>query len=237
MTQQTHHPFVARLKNALESHANARAAIPMRAYMKNKFDFLGIRAPERKALLKVFLKEQGLPAVKDIETITLELWQLPEREYQYLALGLLERTLKKLPPEGMALFEQLIITKSWWDTVDAVASHLVGGLILRYPELRDPWINKWRSADDIWLRRTTLLFQLSYKDKTDTNLLFKLIGENLGSKKFFINKAIGWALREVSKRDDLAVRGFVSATPLEPLSKREALKWLERQALREATHA
>ena len=201
----------------------------MRAYMKDKFDFLGVKAPQRKEFFKTFLKEQGMPAVEELETITLDLWRLPEREYQYVALALLDRAIKKLPPESMTLFEQLVITKSWWDTVDMIASHLVGGLILRYPELRDEWITKWRTSDDIWLRRTTLLFQLSFKDKTDADLLFALIRENLGSREFFINKAIGWTLREYSKRDETAVRKIVSFTPLEPLSEREALKWLKNQ--------
>jgi 3-methyladenine DNA glycosylase AlkD len=120
----------------------------------------------------------------------------------------------------------MIVTKSWWDTVDALAAHVVGTHFSRHPQVRAEYLSRWRHSDQIWLRRTTLLFQLRYKDRTDRDLVFALIDENLGSDEFFIQKAIGWALREYSKTDSQAVQEYVSATRLAPLSKREALKWL-----------
>ncbi|MBD0335470.1 MAG: DNA alkylation repair protein [Cyanobacteria bacterium Co-bin13] len=199
----------------------------MRRYMRDQFDFLGIKTPQRRALLKDFLARYGPPELAELEDWVLPLWALPQREYQYAALDLLERLIRRLPAEKLPLLEHLIVTKSWWDTVDMVASHLVGNLLARHPEIRDPVVERWRVSENFWLRRTTLLFQLHYKNRTDRQLLFALIQSNLESREFFIQKAIGWALREYSKHEPEAVLTFVEQTPLPALSQREALKWLK----------
>jgi 3-methyladenine DNA glycosylase AlkD len=218
--------YAEALSTLLSNHAIPTQAAPMRTYMKDQFPFFGIKSPVRASLVRTFISERGLPSIGDLEDVTMRLWDVPERECQYAALDLIERSLKRLPPESIVWIERLIVTKSWWDTVDQIASHLVGGLFRRYPEFRDPWIDRWRVAEDIWLRRTTLIFQLGYKRETNADLLFALVRENLGSREFFIQKAIGWALREYSKTDRSAVEAFVAATPITPLSRREALKWL-----------
>ena len=98
----------------------------------------------------------------------------------------------------------------------------------RHPKVRKKYLAKWRRSDNFWLRRATILFQLGYKQDTDFALLCDIIRENLNSKEFFINKAIGWALRQYTRVDPQGVRNFVATTPLHPLSAREALKWLEK---------
>lgn len=201
----------------------------MARYMRDQFPFLGIKTPQRRALLKAFMATHGQPPLDELETIVRELWQLPQREFQYSALTLLDRQVKKLPPEFYQVMEYLMVTKSWWDTVDGLAGNSVATHFVRFPLVRNECLARWRSSDNFWLRRTTLLFQLGYKNKTDQVLLFDLIRENLASKEFFIQKAIGWALREYSKTDLEAVIEFVAATPLAPLSAREALKWLRAQ--------
>jgi 3-methyladenine DNA glycosylase AlkD len=144
-------------------------------------------------------------------------------------MDLLDRMCREVTPEFVPLFEHLVTTKSWWDTVDGLASHAVGNLFQRFPEIRDEHINRWRKSDDFWLRRVTLLFQLSYKTELDEALLFSLILENKESDEFFIQKAIGWVLREYSKTNATAVTNFVNNQQLAPLSQREALKWLNRK--------
>ncbi|MDO9578604.1 MAG: DNA alkylation repair protein [Candidatus Cloacimonadales bacterium] len=201
----------------------------MSKYMKNLFPYLGTKTPVRKELFAAFIKENGLPKMVELKQITLDLWDQPEREFQYTAIGLLRKFTKKWNPDFIELFEKMIITKSWWDSVDGIAGWLVGEHFKRFPELQEKYISNWRKSDNIWLRRTCILFQLHYKEKTDVDLLFALIRENLNSKEFFINKAIGWALREYSKTDAQAVIDFVEKTDLHPLSKREALKWLDNQ--------
>ena len=139
---------------------------------------------------------------------------------------LLEKMREKLPESTIDLIEELIVTKSWWDTIDYLASHEAGYYFRRFPTTRETHLVRWRQSGNFWLRRSAILFQLKYKKETDTALLFTIIQENLGSDEFFVNKAIGWALREYSKVDKTAVTHFVQNTPLHPLSQREALKWL-----------
>lgn len=223
------HPYLIPLQALLEQNADAAKAAPMQKYMRDKFPFLGIKAPDRQALVREFLQEHGLPPLNDVEAVSRELWAMPQREYQYVAVDILQRLQKKLTAEFITLLEYLIVTKSWWDTVDLIASHNVGTLFANYPAVKEEYVAKWRVSDNMWLRRTNLLFQLKYKDDTDADLLFALINENLDSDEFFIQKAIGWALREYSKTDDTAVIHFVQTTNLAPLSQREALKWLNRK--------
>jgi 3-methyladenine DNA glycosylase AlkD len=161
-----------------------------------------------------------------------DLWSLPQREFQYIAVSLIGKFEKELPKNFMETLEYLLITKSWWDTVDTISTGVVGTHFKRYPKTKKRYLTKWRKSDNFWLRRASILFQLGYKQETDFALLCDIIRENLGSKEFFINKAIGWALRQYTRVDPQAVRKFVAETPLHPLSAREALKWLEKRKKR-----
>lgn len=195
--------------------------------MRNQFKFLGIKTPEQNALFKQFLAAYGLPELRELEPLLLTLWAWPEREFQYIGGDFLHRFRKQLTPEILPTIETLITTKSWWDTVDGLASRKVGDLFQQFPGEVGEYIHRWRHSDNSWLRRTTLLFQLSYKANTDEALLFSLIKENTSSDEFFIQKAIGWALREYSKTASMAVKQFVTEQTMASLSKREALKWLK----------
>jgi 3-methyladenine DNA glycosylase AlkD len=211
----------------LEANRNAADAEAMRAYMRNQFQFYGIKAPKRKAICKAFQKQHGLPPVENVNEIVLDLWRRPERECQYSAMWLLERMRKKLPAETIDLIETLILTKSWWDTVDFLSSHDTAFFFEKFPQTKASHLPAWRKSENFWLRRAALLFQLRAKGATDKELLFDIVRENTGSDEFFINKAIGWALRTYSQVDAPAVIEFVQSTPLHPLSEREALKWLK----------
>lgn len=217
--------YTLSLKSLFEQNAHPAQAGPMRKYMRDQFEYLGIKSPQGAALLKDFIKENGLPPLDKLDTISRELWSLPQREFQYAAMSLMGRLEKKYEPDFIRTIEYLLVTKSWWDTVDALASHAVGTQFKRFPTVKAKYIQKWRKSDNFWLRRTTLLFQLGYKKETDFDLLCKLIHENLGSDEFFINKAIGWALRQYAHTNPAPVKRFVKATKeLHPLSRREALK-------------
>ncbi len=222
------HPYVKQLKTLYEQNADPAQAPAMKKYMRDQFEYLGIKTPERAALQKEFYAERGLPEVTDLDTILRDLWSLPQREFQYTAVGLLGRLSRQLPPGFIDTIEYLITTKSWWDTVDGIAGETVGVHFKRHPAVRKKYLARWRKSEDFWLRRATILFQLDYKEETDFDLLCDLIRENLGSKEFFINKAIGWALRQYARTDPDAVKKFVKATKeLHPLSRREAMKHLE----------
>jgi len=196
----------------------------MKKYMRDQFEYLGIKSPQFKVLFKQFLSEHGLPPVTDLDQIDRELWPLPQREFQYLGVSLIGRLDNQLLPKSTKTIEYALTHKSWWDTVDSIAGGTVGTHFRRFPDVRERYLTKWRASDNFWLRRATILFQLGYKKETDFGLLCDIIRENLDSKEFFINKAIGWALRQYARTDPKAVRIFVKATPLHPLSRREAMK-------------
>jgi 3-methyladenine DNA glycosylase AlkD len=219
------HPYTLSLKSLFEQNANSAQAGPMRKYMRDQFEYLGIKTPQSAALMKEFITEHGLPPLDRLDVISRELWSLPQREFQYAAVGLMGKLENKLEPEFITTTEYLLVTKSWWDTVDALAGHAVGTQFKRSPVVKEKYLKKWRKSDNFWLRRTTLLFQLGYKEETDFDLLCEIIKENLGSDEFFINKAIGWALRQYAHTDPAPVKKFVKATKdLHSLSRREALK-------------
>ncbi|NOY37824.1 MAG: DNA alkylation repair protein [Chlorobi bacterium] len=221
--------FLQSLDQVLLSHADKEKAPQMAKYMRNLFPFLGIQSPVRKKILSDLVKDHGLPPKESLEEIVTYCWEKPEREYQMIGMGIAGKYLRQLEPGDINLFTRMITLKSWWDTVDYIAATLVGRLFSMYPEIRDKEIPVWISSGNLWLQRSTIIFQLKYKDKTNTDLLEKNILALQPGKEFFINKAVGWALREYSKTDPLWVMHFTKTQPLSPLSYREALKWINRK--------
>jgi 3-methyladenine DNA glycosylase AlkD len=207
------------------ANRDPQRAIGMAAYMKDQFSFLGIPRPERSTLQKDFIKRarrQGKVEWQDVY----RLWDLPEREFQYAALDYLVALKDKLQSADIYHLQTLIVLKSWWDTVDKLAASPVGSICLKHPEVVQNCLLPWADSDNIWLARTAILFQLKFKSKTDTDVLSSIIKPNSNSKEFFINKAIGWALREYSKTNREWVREFIDTHTLAPLSVREASKYL-----------
>ena len=214
------------LVHLFEANRNKENAIPMQKYMKNHFPFLGIKTPKRRELMKQFFQESGI-LKEGLQTNFIEaLWKLEEREYQYAALDYIERSIKKLDKSHLPLFEKLITTKSWWDSVDALAPKPVGTIAASFPEIIPQTIEGWAYENHLWLNRAAILFQLKYKEKTDENLIYLYILQNKESKEFFIQKAIGWALREYSKTNPESVKQFIEANKLPKLSIREGSKYL-----------
>ncbi|NYE06105.1 3-methyladenine DNA glycosylase AlkD [Bacillus niacini] len=208
-----------------EENRNEENAGPMKKYMKDHFPFLGIKSPLRKELEKQFFKETGIlkePFDKDFVT---GLWEKDEREYHYTAITYIGKFIKKLPKEVIPFLEKLITTKSWWDSVDSIAP-LVGELARKYPEVIEETIDGWSVNDNFWLRRSAILLQLKYKQQTNESLLYDYIVKNADSKEFFIQKAIGWALREYSKTNPISVKAFIEGNKLAPLSVREGSKYV-----------
>ncbi len=185
----------------------------------------------RKEIQKFLFQKKLLPSKTDLSATVRKLWQKEERENQYIAQELAKKFNRTPDPQDHLLFEYMITHKSWWDTVDFIAINLVGPYFRKFPEKRDPITEGWMNSGNIWLQRSVLVFQLKYKKDTDTEFLAKTISRLLGSEEFFINKAIGWILREYSKTDGEWVRSFVEATPLQPLSRKEALRLLKNKLL------
>jgi len=221
------HPYIIPLKTLFERNADPVQAVPMKKYLRDQFESLGIKSPQFKVLMQEFIAANGTPPIKDLNVILRDLWSLPQREFQYMAVGFLGRPEKELPAKFIKTMEYMLVTKSWWDTVDTISGGPLGAHFRKFPDVREKYLTKWRASDNFWLRRATILFQLNYKKETDFDLLCEIICENLDSKEFFINKAIGWSLRQYARVDPKAVKKFVKSTPLHPLSRREAMKHLE----------
>ncbi len=203
---------------------NKENAELMAKYMGNLFPFLGFKKPERTALSKQFLKERKKDTKVDWDFI-FKCYDMPEREFQYLAIDYMEKVKDLFTPEDMENVEKLLTTKSWWDSVDAI-NKIVGHIVMKYPEIKEDIILKWMKSDNIWLNRISIIFQLKYKEKTDTVFLSNAILYNCETTEFFINKAIGWALREYSKTDKEWVKEFIDNNNLSKLSIREGSKYI-----------
>ena len=212
------------LRKELKAVAIPNDAVAMKAYMKNKFEFLGVKTPARRKLVKAFFKQQT-DSVIDWNFIN-EAWNNPYRELQYVALDYLEIRKKLLTPSDLPRLKELAQTKSWWDTIDFL-DRLVGSIIARFPETKAT-ILSWSCDEDIWLCRLAIDHQLLRKEETDTELLEKILVNNLGQTEFFINKAIGCALRDYSKTNPDWVRDFIERYRAEmvALSIREGSKYL-----------
>ena len=219
--------YTSLLIESLASEADPERAASMKAYMRNQFDFFGLPSPIRRALAKVFLQKENRPDIAMLDKVVLELWEQPQRELQFIAMELVDKYKKELEAAHFDLLEKMILQKSWWDTVDFIASNLVGQLVRRYPEEGRERIEKWRYSGNMWLVRTCIIHQLKYKNELDEALLFSLIKENSSDNEFFIRKAIGWALRQYGKYKPERVRYFVENHELSGLSRREALKYMK----------
>ncbi len=220
------HSFLAPLEADFRRNANATNAAAMRAYMKGHFPFFGIKVPERRALQKEHVALYGVPGTEELPAIARSAFAQPEREMHQAAIDLMVRQAKKLGPEHLPLLEELIITNSWWDSVDTLAVHVAGTILKNHPSVIEEWNERWVESEDLWLNRTAILYQNRWKQDTDQALLFANIERHAGHKDFFIRKAIGWALREYGKTDPRAVMDFVRMNALSALSLREALKQL-----------
>lgn len=214
-----------RLTIAYAAAADPERAVGMRAYMRDVAPFLGLTSPVRRALSRTVLRGVPRPGEADRTAIALRCWRLPEREYQYFAVDLLRRHVTDTSSGSLPLVRHLLTTVPWWDTVDLLAAHVVGGLVAADHALSAD-MDAWIADEDLWLVRAALLHQLRYKERTDTDRLFGYCLRRSGHGDFFVRKAIGWCLREYAKTDPDAVRAFVAehGERLAPLSVREALR-------------
>jgi 3-methyladenine DNA glycosylase AlkD len=223
--------YLLPLTEMLVQSGNEADAVFMKRYMKGQYEYFGIRSPQRREIMKSFLAANGMPLLERLQEITYDCLNFPQREYQYFIMEVLGIMAKKADKSRIELYEFMIVQKSWWDTVDYIAARLAGTHFHLFPELIPETTGRWMVSGNLWLQRACLLFQLKYKSKTNLELLTGFIRQLKGSKEFFINKAIGWILREYSKTDPAWVKGYVeeNLADLAPLSKREAMKWIERR--------
>ena len=213
------------LINDFEKNSNELLAESMEKYMQDKFRFLGIRGGTRTEIYKKYFPDARKTKTIDWDFVE-SCWNKEEREFQYAVVYYLKAIQRFLKREDISRLKYLIVTKSWWDTVDLLAK-VVGSLVIRI-EGYDQIMLEWSKDSNIWLRRVAILYQLSLKDKVDEQILDNILVNNLGNSEFFINKAIGWALRDYSKYNPEWVREFIKKNKdnMANLSIREASKYI-----------
>ena len=219
--------LIHQLQEAFEANSNKENAAAMTAYMRGQYPYYGLKSPLRRSIISDIWKSNKLTDNDDLKSFITECWNKEEREWQYAAMDIMGKFKKKFDDKSIVLLEFLITSKSWWDTVDWLASNGVGSYFLLYPDEKEKYVNKWMKSGNIWLQRTCLIFQLKYKEDTDFELIKNCILQLKGSKEFFINKGAGWALRQYSRFRPELVKKFVEKNQdLHSITKREANKYI-----------
>lgn len=218
------HPYLIPVCKIFTTAADKERAVGAKAYMLNQFEFYGIVTAQRRKLSKEYMKANPLTAMKELEKIVKACWDLPERDYQYFAVELISFHKKIWTPTIIQLIEWCLVRKSWWDSVDHIASECLTDYFKLFPQQIQPITSKWNKSSNIWLQRSSIMFQKAFKKDTNKELLAAYILHCKDSKEFFVRKAIGWALREYSKTNAAWVKAFVQNNQLHALSAREALK-------------
>ena len=218
------HPYVKKIRSIFAANGEQKRAQGAKAYMRDQFEFFGITTPDRRKLQSDFFKAEPLPSIDDVERIVRELWAMEEREMHYFAMEFLLKYKKKLRKGDVNLLEFLITNNSWWDTVDVIAPKLFLEWSYLFPNEKLKTVRRWNKSGNLWLIRSSIIFQLHDKKSFDEDLLFEMILQQTEHKDFFIRKAIGWSLRQYAKSNPSAVRQFVNANEMSALSKKEALK-------------
>ena len=224
--------YLKGIKELFLREGDPERALGQARYMRHQFEFYGLKADEWLDLFKNYSGEHGMFSGEQLSAFIRLGFDDDYREIQYTTVEMTQRQLKKQKAGFIEELEYMITTKSWWDTVDWLAK-LAGSHFLRYPELRLPTTGRWIYSDDLWLRRSAILFQLAYKEKTDEKLLYDYILREASSKEFFIQKASGWALRQYSRINPESVVAFIESHDLSNLTKHEGLRWLRNRGMLE----
>lgn len=215
------------MKSELAARSDADYSVKMAAYMKGHFVFAGVRGPQKQEVLKLLKAECQNWTIDQLVAVARDGWLDEWREVQQLCIDLLKWRRLRLTAQHLPHLEYMITHKSWWDSVDMIASNLIGTVLSHSKDLQYSTCERWIASENMWLRRSAIIHQLKYKEDTDHELLFALVESQKGSTEFFINKACGWALRQYAKTAPVHVAAFVSEHPdLSPLTIREARKSL-----------
>ncbi len=211
---------VDQIASELAGCGTPERAAGSKAYLKSDLQFLGVRTPDWRRVLKSWLKARP---------------ELTRKEL--LGVGLLKERTGLLESRDLALLEAWLRDSHTWALVDHLAIHVVGPMIESHPHLVET-IDRWAEDDDFWIRRSALLALLLplRRGQGDWKRFARYADTMLEEREFFIRKAIGWVLREVSKKTPARVRDFVASRTerISGVSLREAVKYLppdEREAL------
>lgn len=216
-----------RIKETFRRNENRVKAIQMEAYMRDQFKFLGIQSKERSYLLRPIWVDHKEEIKSNWKELIEQLWSFEHREFQMVAMELMKKFQKIIVIQDLDFLIHLVRSKSWWDTVDFLASNPIGYVVMCNRDKQKALVEEWIKDEDFWIQRVALIHQLKYKMNVDLELLFYCVKQVKDSKEFFLRKGAGWALREASKKYPLEIKDFVHQHPeLSSLTKREALKYV-----------
>ncbi len=233
MRLSTGSTFVAEIRLQFEAAADSRIAPEMARYMKNVAPFIGLKTPERRAALKPILQTLGQPSADDLFALVNELYEQPEREFKYAACDILARFNKLIPADWMDThIRRWLLTEPWWDTIDSLVNAAIAPVTARDASL-EPTMYAWLTSEEMWLQRAAIGHQRGRKANTDVPLQLRYCEQVATDSRFFIAKAIGWALRDLAAVDLAATKDFVAKHPQLPrVAAREAIRGIERAELR-----
>ncbi len=222
------HPLTIAYRKELAAAADPEKASRMQAYMKSTMPYRGVNSPAAREIQRNLFKQYPLVDAVELERVVRELWQADYREERYAAISLARRYQKYHTLDMLPLFRMMIETGSWWDYVDAIAAHLIGGFLENHPREMKSELKLWIRDDDLWIRRSAILSQLNFKENIDEKMLFDFCHRCLSEESFWIRKAIGWALRQHARVAPDAVRAFIAQNgeQMSNLTRREAAKHL-----------
>lgn len=223
--------YLAKLKNILSERGDPMTAEGQMKYMRNQFEFYGLKAAKWLAVAKEIFQTEGIFEGEKLKEFTRLSYEDEYREVHYIATEMVQKRVKKEPHDFIDFLEEMLLSKSWWDTVDWITK-LINFHFKKFPENRRPYCEKWIDSDNIWLQRSAIICHRFDKKDLDFVLLKEMILRRADSKEFFIQKGAGWALRDYSKVNPEAVVEFIDENPqLANLTKREGLKWLKNRGL------
>jgi 3-methyladenine DNA glycosylase AlkD len=222
------HPLTKTVRTLYAESANPEDAIQMQKYMKSEMLFHGVKSPIQKQINQQAIKQFPIKSAEEYELVLRELWDASYREERYTAITYAKKYKKYQVMEMLPLYRMMIESGGWWDYVDAVAAHLIGNLLMKYPTVMKPEMYRWIEDDNLWIRRTAILSQLRFKADVDREMLFTFCQKCLHEETFWIRKAIGWALRDFSKVYPDSVRQFVEKhrDEMSRVSLKEAEKYI-----------
>lgn len=219
--------MIPHLKQEFSKKSIESDRVWMEGYMRHLFPFYGVKSTPRKEIVKSSLKQHPIQSKEELITTFEKLWKEKKRELHHVAMDLGELHHKLFDASSLFFLEAMIRKNSWWDSVDRIAPTLVGSLLQKHPKLATE-MDRWIEDENMWIRRSALIYQLKYKEKTNQKRLFAYCESRMHEEEFFIRKAIGWVLRQYARTNPESVREFIEKnhSELSPLSYREAAKHL-----------
>jgi 3-methyladenine DNA glycosylase AlkD len=219
----------ADIEAQLRAGATPERAVNEKRYLKSDLEFIGATVPATRSAVKAAFASEGSLSRDELLALVDALWVRGIHELRMASVEALDLQAKLLLPQDIGLIERLIRESKTWALVDGLAATVAGGMVERYPELGET-LDRWAVDEDFWVRRASMLALLGplRRGEGDWERFTRYADSMLEEKEFFIRKAIGWVLRETSKkRPDLVYEWLLPRAPrCSGVTLREAVRYL-----------